>query len=82
MSVPVPIVTRILRGEIYSGEEWRSDTPVQLFNSFSYMGIAKKDSNTAASIWDVIRFSYDGNGNESRKQYRTQIAWDNRASGW
>lgn len=76
------IFPRILNEEPLDTEEMRKDTPLSLQSSYSYSGLAVAGSLTSASVWSVVRFSYDSNGAESRLQYRTNLSWDGRASGW
>lgn len=76
------IFPRILNQEPLDTEEMRKDTPLSLQDAYSYTGIAVAGSLTSASVWSVVRVSYDSNGSESRIQYRTPVAWDSRSSGW
>lgn len=73
---------RLLNNNLTDSEEMREDIPANFINNYSYKGIALSGSSTSSSVWDVLRTSYDNNGNPSRYQIRLQIVWDNRTSGW
>ena len=71
---------RILNEALYDTEELRKDTPLALQSSYSYSGLALSGSATSSPVWNVVRFTYDANGAESRIQYLPSITWDGRAA--
>jgi len=57
------------------------DIPLVLVSSFSYLGVAAKGSSQSATVWNIIRTSFDANGNPSADQIALGIAWSARVSG-
>lgn len=48
-----------------------------------YLGKAPEGSLTTDAVWTVVRFTFDIDGLPTRKQTRTNVAWDSRAAaGW
>lgn len=57
------------------------DIPLVPANSFAYVGVAPKGSSQSATVWNIIRTSFDANGNPSADQIALSIAWSARATG-
>lgn len=73
---------RLLNNDLLDTEEIREDTPINLINTYSYKGLATAGTATSSAVWSIVRYSFDSNGQLSRIQYRTDVVWDSRASGW
>ena len=76
------VCTRILTGHILDTEEVRKDTPTSFINGFEYIGLALDNSLTNTAVWSIVRISYDSRGRQTRIQYRTNMSWDDRTTGW
>lgn len=73
---------RLLQYYINDEEEVREEWPTSVANGYAYRGLAVNGSETTSAVWDVVRWSFDSNGNITRIQYQDAIAWSNRANGW
>lgn len=73
---------RILAKEPLDVEEVRIDGLDNLVSGFIYTGYATEGSLTSAAVWLVVRVSMNANENPTRIQYRNNVVWDNRATGW
>lgn len=67
---------RMLQGYVKDTEELRLQSPTTFINGVSYVGVAIDGSATSASVWSILKVTYDGNGRRSRVQYRTGLTWD------
>lgn len=63
-------------------EEHRFDYDGRLDGNAVYIGSATPGSATSAAVWTVLKFTYDATNRPTRKQVQTNIAYDNRATGW
>lgn len=68
---------RVLKFEPSVGEEIRREETL----TDDYHGAAPDGSNTAGTVWDVVRF-YKTATLITRVRFRTGVAWDSRATGW
>ena len=68
---------RVLKAEPDAGEEMRREET----SDFDYAGLAADGTATSALAWDVVRFTKTSNV-ITRIQFREDIVWDDRASGW
>jgi hypothetical protein len=57
------------------------DIPLILASGFIYTGVAPKGSSQSATVWSIIRSSFDANGNPSADQIALGIAWSARTAG-
>lgn len=74
--------TRIMNGQFWDFEEVRYDRPLDYANAYAYVGVAPAGSSADAAVWCCVRRSYDLNGKCVRDQYRSDIAWTARTTGW
>jgi hypothetical protein len=77
----VDTFTRIQTEQFHDTEEVRIDKPTLYDGTFEYIGLATAGSSTASLSWNVVRVSWVLN-RKTRLQYRANISWDNRTSGW
>lgn len=61
------------------GQELRFD---DIESGDLYHGRAVDSAATSAPVWEVVRFYRSADGVFERARYRTNVAWDNRTSGW
>ena len=80
--VEMDTFTRIIKGEFWDFEEVRYDRPSAYSNSFAYVGVATQGSSILEPVWSCIRRTYDENGKVVRDQFRQNIAWSDRFTGW
>lgn len=73
---------RIMHDAMYDNEEMRLDVPEICIDTFSYKGVAADGSATSAAVWSILRVTWNSVGRESRFQFRENVSWDERASGW
>ena len=80
-TIEIDVFTRLMVGNIADTEELRLDVPGTFDNTYSYIGIAESGSNPSDLVWSCIRCSWTNN-RKTRIQYRTNMAWSDRAQGW
>lgn len=81
---------RVLKAEPAAGEELRRDeklantetTGPYVGLKSDYHGVARDNASTAEAVWDVVRFYRGADSKIIRFRFRTNVAWDSRASGW
>ncbi len=78
----VDVFTRIMNGQFWDEEEVRYDRPSSYINTWAYVGLATSGTSVLDPVWSCVRRSYDGQGKVYRDQFRTKVAWSERANGW
>ncbi len=80
--VEMDTFTRIMKGEFWDFEEVRYDRPMDYKDAYAYIGVAPAGSPTTDFVWFCIRRTYNAFGKVARDQFRSNMAWDDRASNW
>lgn len=64
----------------FTNEEVKYDFPAVFANNSIYMGINADATLESAPTWKIIRTYFDANGFPSRKRFRANISWTDRAN--
>lgn len=79
--IELDVFTRILKGEFYDDEEVRIERPGSYILGEEYVGLAKAGSSVFDPVWNCARCVWV-NGKKTRMQFRSNIVWEDRITGW
>jgi len=72
--------TKIKRDLYRDDEQVLYDVPSPPASAKMYSGFANESATTAQTVWDIVRTTYDANGNPASEGIALGIAWDDRVT--